>query len=123
MEFTRELAHYIVRFHNHLMTDTERRAQSHLFATMKAMMGRSDAAAQREAQNSKALSRRLSSEPDVLRLAGDGYEPFVMRTAMRILQDSADKLILNYCRRCGELARTPTARQCRFCGYDWHDEK
>ena len=43
MELNPKLAHYIVRFHNHLMTDTERRAQSHLFATMKATMGRSDA--------------------------------------------------------------------------------
>src|SRR5690242_6503857 len=103
MEFNPELAHYIVRFHNHLMTDTERRAQGHLFATMKATMGRSDVAAQTEAQNHKVLSRRLSSEPDVLRLARDGYESFLMGTAKRILQDSADQVVLNYCRRCGEL--------------------
>lgn len=25
------------------------------------------------------------------------------------------------CPYCGEPLRTPTARQCRFCGTDWHD--
>jgi hypothetical protein len=118
-----ELAHYIVRFHHDLLADTERRARWHLFATMKATEGRSDLAAQSEAKNYKPLSRHLSSDPDVLRLASHGYEAFLLRTAQRILQDSADKLLLNYCPQCGKLARTPTARQCRFCGYEWHHER
>ena len=123
MEFNREVAHYVVRFQGHLMTGAERRAQSHLFATMKATMGRSDIAAQREAHNSKLHSRSLSDEPDVLRLTSDGYEAFEVRTAKRILQECGDKVLLNCCPRCRELARTPTAKQCRFCGYDWRDEK
>lgn len=122
MELNREVAHYIVRFHLHLMTDAERRARGHLFATMKATMGRSDTAAQREAHNSKLKFPGLSSEPDVLRLASDGYEAFEMRAAKRILQDSGDKVLLNCCPRCGQVARTPTAKQCRWCGYDWHED-
>jgi hypothetical protein len=120
MELNREAAHYIVRFHAHLMTDAERRAQSHLFATMKATMGRSDVTAQKEARNSKAYSRMLSEDPDILRLTGDGYEAFQERTARRILQECGDKVVLNCCPRCAALARTPTARQCRSCGWDWH---
>lgn len=26
------------------------------------------------------------------------------------------------CPHCGEQLRTPLAKQCRFCGSDWHDE-
>jgi len=102
------------------MTETERKAQRHLFATMKASMGRSDETAQRGAQKHKIHSRMLSTEPDVLRLVKDGYEQFQLTTAARILKDSADKTFLNCCPLCGELARTPSAKQCRYCGYDWH---
>jgi hypothetical protein len=116
-----EVAHYIVCFHAHLMTDAERRAQRHLFATMKCTNGRSDRAAQKEALNSKLHSRDLSNDPDVLRLTTDGYEAFELRTADRILQEYGDRVLLNCCPKCGQLARTPTASQCRFCKYDWHD--
>ncbi len=30
------------------------------------------------------------------------------------------KELLNYCQKCKGLARTPRAKQCRHCGYDWH---
>lgn len=121
MELTSEAAHYIVRFHDHLMTDTERRAQRHLLATIKATMGHSDVAAQQEAQNSALHSRALSDDPEVLRLVGDGHEGFEAQTARRMLQECGDKVLLNLCPKCAALARTPTAKQCRFCGWDWHD--
>lgn len=92
--------------------------QRHLFATMKATRGRSDETAQREAQNDSIQSRMLSTEPNVLNLAKDGYQQFQLTTAARILRDSADKVFFNYCPACGKLARTPTAKQCRYCS-DW----
>ena len=110
MELDPEMAHYVVHFHSHLMTDSEVKAQRHLFATLKATMGRSDEAAQREAQKDKIHFRMLSDEPNVLSLTRDGYERFQLRTAARILRDSADKILFNYCPRCGKLgklARTP----------------
>ena len=58
-ELNFELAYYVVHFHSHLMSDPEIKAQRHLFATMKATMGRSDEAAQREAQKDKIHSRSL----------------------------------------------------------------
>jgi uncharacterized C2H2 Zn-finger protein len=27
---------------------------------------------------------------------------------------------VNRCPRCGEVAKTPKAKQCRFCKHDWH---
>lgn len=119
METKQELNQYVMRWHANLMTDVERGAQRHLFATLKATMGRSDISAQQEARGS-AHSRLLSDDPEVLRLASEGYDSFVQRTASRILQDCGARLSFNRCPDCGGLARTPTARQCRFCGYDWH---
>jgi hypothetical protein len=103
MELNPQVAYYVVRFYAHLMTDTEWKAQSHLFATAKAM-DCSDETAQREA----------------LSLANDRYHQFQLTTAARILRDSADKVFFNCCPLCGELARTPSAKQCRYCGHDWH---
>jgi GNAT superfamily N-acetyltransferase len=124
MELNREAAHYIVRFHDHLMTDVERRAQRLLFAAMKTTMGRSDQAAQNEARAKNVFPRSyLSDDPDVLALAADGIEAFELRTAKRILEEFPAGVIFNRCPKCGALANTPTARQCRFCKYDWHDAK
>jgi len=121
MEISREVAHYIVRFHDRLMTDAERRAQRHLIATIKATRGYSDRTAQKEAQNSKIYSELFSDDAEVLRLAGEGYEAFQAQTAKRIFQECGGKALLNCCPRCDALARTPKARQCRFCGCDWHE--
>jgi hypothetical protein len=118
MEVKREVDGYIVRWYGHLMTKAELRAQRHLSATMKATKGRSDLSAQAEAQGHSPF---LSDEPEVLRLAAGGYEKFVARTAARILTEHPNEVSFNRCPKCGGLARTPTARQCRFCGYDWHD--
>jgi len=65
----------------------------------------------------------LSDEPQVLCLAANGYQAFVMRTAERTVKDPSDKIELKCCPRCGRIARTPRARQCRFCRHDWHDER
>ena len=39
--------------------------------------------------------------------------------AKRILKDNPN--IINNCSKCGKLARTPRARQCRHCGYKWFE--
>lgn len=115
-----QVARYVVNWFGHLMTPLERRAQRHLSAVMKATHGKSDREAQREAQ--KTLnSRWMSNDPDVLQLTGEGYEAFVERTAERIQNNCRNEVLFNRCPRCGRLARTPTAKQCRFCGHDWHD--
>lgn len=115
---------YIIDHFGHLMSAREREAYGHLTATMK-ITGcvRSDVAAQEQAkaEAGRIRSRWLSSDPEVLQLASDGYEAFTERTAQRILVEHGDQMFLNCCPRCGALARTPNARQCRICKYDWHN--
>jgi hypothetical protein len=120
MEKERDIAHYVVRWYARLMTPVERRAQRHLFAAMKATMGRSDVEAQRGARKSAVHFPFLSDDADVLHLTSAGYEAFVERTADRILKDCLNEVFFNRCPKCGGLARTPTGRQCRFCVHDWH---
>jgi len=119
-ELSGEVAYYVVSYYWYLMNDTERKAQRHLRGAMKATLGSSDDAAQREAKNHRVYFRMLSDDPDVLLLAKDGYGEFSLRTTARILRDSADKVFFNLCPRCSKLTRTPRARQCWHCGHDWH---
>jgi hypothetical protein len=114
-------ARYAFHSYSHLMTEREHLAFRHLSGTMKATLGRSDVNAQREVKRTSShLRNLLSQDPDVLALARDGYEAFVLRTGQRILEEKRDLIFLNYCPQCSALARTPKARQCRFCGHDWH---
>jgi hypothetical protein len=62
----------------------------------------------------------LSNDPKVVILEEGGLDPFVIRTAQRIIADHPEKVFFNHCPACNALARTPRARQCRFCGHDWH---
>ena len=115
------LAAYVVRYYGHFMTEHEQLARRHLMATAKATRGRSDKSAQEEARSSKTFSRLLSADPTVLELACDGIKPFMERTAGRIVAEHRSEIFLNNCPRCGALAKTPKARQCRFCRHDWHN--
>jgi ribosomal protein L40E len=52
-------------------------------------------------------------------LVAMGRKRMEIEIAMRLLNRSIDEVI-NNCPKCGRLARTPRAKQCRQCGYDWH---
>jgi hypothetical protein len=86
---------------------------------MKATRGRSDAFSQAEVRVDKIRRGWLSDDPAVLRLASNGYHVFTQKAAQRILADHKDEVFLN-CPKYGALARTPKAKQCRFCKFDWH---
>jgi hypothetical protein len=114
-------AQYVIRYYGQLMTTPERLAHRHLMGTAKATHGRTDAVAQREAENSSHPARELlSNDPGALQLASDGIDAFVARTAQRILDEHSNEVAFNYCPCCGALAKTPKARQCSVCRHDWH---
>jgi tRNA(Ile2) C34 agmatinyltransferase TiaS len=115
------LASYIFGYYRQFMTDKEKLANRHLFGTIKATHGRTDLVVQEEARSSgKPLRELLSDDPVVLELTRDGMESFVLRTAERIMAEHSQEIYVNHCPRCGEVAKTPKARQCRFCRHDWH---
>jgi hypothetical protein len=104
------------------MSPLESAANRHLFATDKLTKRRTDLPAQEEARRSAHLIRRglLSDDPEILQLTRDGCEAFTRRTAQRIFNAHYTKIIFNRCPRCSRITKTPNARQCRFCGHDWH---
>jgi len=63
----------------------------------------------------------ITSDETVLNLLKDGYENFQLKVASRIVEQSSEKVFFNNCPKCNKLARTPYARQCRYCGHSWHD--
>jgi hypothetical protein len=117
-----EKINYIIRYYGHWMTEKERLAQRHLTVTMKATHGRTDSAAQAEVRNGpRRWSELLSDDPQVLQLASEGSDSFCERTAQRIFDEHSSEIVFNTCPRCGVVAKTPKARQCRFCRHDWHE--
>lgn len=115
-----KLASYVVRYYSRFMSREEGLAWNLLCRTVKAT-GADDVAAQREARTKFPGNKWLSDDPEALRLASHGTQWFVVQVARRILAEQGDQVFINCCPRCGELARTPKARQCRVCKNDWHD--
>ncbi|GEM63567.1 hypothetical protein SF1_15490 [Sphingobacterium faecium NBRC 15299] len=62
----------------------------------------------------------LTKDLTALSLIHDGIEKFYKNTAQRILSNHHAQITFNNCPKCGKLARTPLAKQCRYCYFDWH---
>ena len=110
-----ELTRYIFTYYAHLMTLHERAAYKSIIAEEKAENVESSRLAQ------FLRERWVSSDPEVKALLADGQDKFMKSVCDRILREHADKVYFNYCPNCKILARTPRAKQCPKCFYDWHD--
>lgn len=62
----------------------------------------------------------LTTDQTVLDLLKDGYDNFERTVALRILKEYPHKIFMNKCPQCNRLARTPYAKQCKYCKFDWH---
>lgn len=110
-----ETARYIINHFGRYMTKNERLAWRHYSSTVKLADNENPAF-------TKMYYKKgwLTDNPKVLDLLKDGYDEFEKNTAERILRENKNEIYLNKCPKCGQLARTPKARQCRHCGNDWH---
>jgi hypothetical protein len=111
----KELIDYIIAHYSHLLSFEEKAAQKHLFATEKAEKFKS------QDLKTKILDDLGTKDKEVLQLLDKGYEEFKRIAADKILKQHKDKVFINSCQRCERLARTPLAKQCRYCGHDWHN--
>jgi hypothetical protein len=48
------------------------------------------------------------------------YDERVANAVDQILDVRRDEIRENRCDKCHRLARTPVAKQCLWCGHDWH---
>jgi hypothetical protein len=110
----RELTRYVWDHFQHRMTDFERRVGLAIIGRQKAVNAGADAA--------HPLMTRWGRTDDTevnAALAG-GSEGFRRLVRSRVLAEAGDEVIVNRCPRCSRVVRTPRARQCFWCGFDWH---
>ena len=65
--------------------------------------------------------QELSKDEAVLKLLENGYENFKTLVVTRIWNEHKNELKLNLCPNCKRIARTPSAKQCRFCSHSWRE--
>jgi predicted RNase H-like HicB family nuclease len=105
------LEDYIWRYGKHLMTDLEQRADQ---------VGLIRAKTRPDRQEAELLGLMgVTDGPDVDLALSAGWEVFRLSVCRRILSERGDEII-NRCPRCRRVVRTPLARQCLWCGHDWH---
>lgn len=61
--------------------------------------------------------------PDVAELLANGDKEFQRKAAARVLRDNVTDITINRCSECKRIVRTPLAKQCLWCGHDWHNTK
>jgi len=115
----RETAKYIISHYSNLLTAEERLAIRHNHSIVKLDFDKI------KANNSSAVKVYknhgwLTEDEKILHLLKDGYDAFELRVAQKIIDQNGDKVFLNSCPKCGKLTKTPFAKQCRFCQFDWH---
>ena len=112
-DFTVEKANHIIHYYATLLTQDEKKALAYYMVTLK----HADDAERIEMYLQKG---RITNDPEVLKYLSGGYQQFVINCAKRILTTMPEKVFFNLCPKCEKLARTPLAKQCRFCGFNWH---
>jgi hypothetical protein len=109
-----------VTFTKELMTDLEWRAEWLAMMRHKAKLADNpEVHAQLRSQFEAEL------DDDVRQMIGDDSQGFSLlkpRIVERFLRDAADgRAVLNRCPACARVVKTPHARQCLWCGHDWHE--
>lgn len=115
-----EKANYIFTYFSHLLNENEKFAFKHYTSLIK--LGEITS----ENENRLRIYKEkgwISSDENILDLLKDGYEAFEINVAKRILKDDYEKVFFNNCPKCEKLARTPKAKQCRHCGFSWHNSE
>lgn len=116
-----ETVDYILNYFSGLMNEKEALAWRHYSSEYK--LSHSENQDKIDTRRKIYLKKGwLTEDKQILSLLENGIEQFRLKTAERILKENRDKINFNNCPKCDELARTPNAKQCRFCGYDWHDK-
>jgi hypothetical protein len=112
---TEELKKYLLEQCREWMLPEELRALTRIGLTEQGeLTARSAATADLAIENIYGFA-----DPKTNQLVQLGSENIELEIANRLLKD-AGKHIINNCPKCGKLARTPKAKQCRHCGHDWH---
>jgi hypothetical protein len=112
---TPELIDYIISHYTHLFSKKVKFAYKHHHVQLKHQ--------EADPMIRNAILRHWgTNDKESLMLLDNGYDNFKRIVAERIMKEQSNEIIINKCPNCGELARTPFAKQCRHCGFDWHNK-
>jgi hypothetical protein len=106
-----ELTDYIIQYYSHLMSHNEKQAHLNIIYLQKTERNES-------MRNSFTQRGWIIHKPEYDDLLKDGYGIFFENVAKRIFREN--EVVLNLCPQCQKIARTPLAKQCRFCFHSWH---
>ena len=110
----KETVRYIRRYYSRLLIQREREAMSHeLFSDKIAAYGE-------ELWHKHYVEGGFINKDNALGLLVEDFDALEHAFAERTLALHPDRVFMNYCHKCTRLARTPQAKQCRYCGYSWH---
>ena len=107
------LIEYVWKHCHTYMTNLERHG-------LKAVHAREKAAAAENERLRRMILEKWGGGADlqVTEALSRGEESFKRAVCDRVLRDHPE--VINRCPNCGRVARTPKARQCRWCLHDWH---
>lgn len=112
-----ELGNYICRHYWELLTESEK-------ATYKASHARQkmdNCDSPNSALRAKIGERWAHlDDPLINNALRDGHAAFRNNVAKRVLAEQGSRVFINRCPECNRIVRTPKAKQCFWCGFDWH---
>lgn len=118
MEYDEEqvLTKYIWDNYYQLLTDLEK-----LGAKAVALREKETASSEHMARVLRERWGVSEQAPSVVEALKDGPDAFRRQVRDRILNEESSTVIVNRCPKCNRIVRTPKARQCLWCGHDWHE--
>jgi hypothetical protein len=118
----KEFIFYIVEYFSHLLSDDEQHAIRYAYFIINNEEGDEESEVVTVTNNILRRHRLIQSNQTVLDYIRTGLDSFNTGIANHLMEEYKDRIFLNLCPQCRKLARTPYARQCRHCGYDWHEK-
>jgi ssDNA-binding Zn-finger/Zn-ribbon topoisomerase 1 len=114
---------YVCNNYGELKTDFERAGLEALLAKEKAAYAAKKGDKRSANSYFRTLQRLIDlNEPGVSEALKMGGSAFMRSIRKRILLEHSDQVDLNRCHKCNRIPRTPRARQCPWCHYNWRDE-
>ena len=91
------------------------------FKIWQADIARQKARASMDPRIRRMMSKRFEfdSDPKLVEVLSGELEEFRVKVRDRIAREHPE--IINRCPKCNRIARTPRAKQCRWCFFDWHE--
>lgn len=108
-----DLTLYVIKNYAHLMTKQESHAWNCIIRREKSIW---NASRKNVLEAEQAFDEVYGSKE----LLANGTKVFLVRTRMRVMDENVGRVFVNRCPTCTAIVATPRAKQCLYCGHDWH---